>query len=594
MNASQMRRWRWVAACAVLGMGATAVRADCHLSQMEIPVRIVNHRPVATLTLNGTEVPMLLDSGAYFSVLPLSTATQLGLRLQPAPGRVVVRGYTGKVQDLRMTRVDKVSLQGSEIADVDFLVGGNELGSGIQGVLGRNFLSIADTEYDLAHGIVRLVFPKGDCKATNLADWAGDAPVIVTPLDSNVREYGNEVRVAVRINGVSMHALMDTGAPVTSLRLAAARRAGIQESELQEAGRTGGIGEGWVRAWQGPMASFELGGEKIVDQVVKINEVDYSRNDLLLGLDYFLSHHIYVSRLQKKVYATWNGTPVFAGRNGQAQASSDGVGSAAPAALPADDAEALARRAEAAAARGEFAKALADLNRACELAPQSSANLLARARVQLALRDTAQARQDLDRALNLQPDLHEARAARAALQVSAGERDGALADLAALDRSLPPSDQLRERVGGLYARLSLLPEALRQWELWMPAHRTDAHLAAVFNERCWLRTRLNREARLALEDCKAAVDKDGGEGHYRDSLGWAYLRLDDARSAVDAFDAALKLKPIALAHYGRALAEQRLGRADAARHDLATARQLDAHVDERVQRAGLPVVAQTP
>lgn len=338
MNTSQMRRWRWVAACAVLGMGATAVRADCHLSQMEIPVSVVNHRPMATLTLNGTEVPMLLDSGAYFSVLPLSTATQLGLRLQPAPSTVVAKGYTGKVQDLRMTRVDKVSLQGSEIADVDFLVGGKELGSGIQGVLGRNFLSIADTEYDLAHGVVRLVFPKGECKATNLADWAGDAPVIVTALDSNVREYANEVRVAVRINGVSMHALMDTGAPVTSLRLAAARRAGIQESELKEAGRTSGIDEGSARSWVGPMASFELGGEKIVDQVVKIDEVDYSRNELLLGLDYFLSHHIYVSRLQKKVYVTWNGTPVFADRSGQVGAGGAGGAGpslAAPAALSA-------------------------------------------------------------------------------------------------------------------------------------------------------------------------------------------------------------------------------------------------------------------
>ena len=590
MNASQLRHWRRWAACAVLGLGAQAGWADCHLSQMDIPVRIVNHRPVATLTLNGTEVPMLLDSGAFFSSLPLSTATQLGLRLQGAPGSLVVRGYTGKIEDLRMTRVDKVGLQGSEIADVDFVVGGNELGSGIQGVLGRNFLSMADTEYDLAHGIVRLVFPKGECKSTLLADWAGDTPVIVTPLESNVREYANEVRVAVRINGVSMRALMDTGAPVTSLRLGAARRAGIQEGDLKAAGRTGGIGEGQVRSWQGPMASFELGGEKIVDQVVKIDEVDYSRNDLLLGLDYFLSHHIYVSRLQKKVYATWNGTPVFTGLAGQGRAAPDALSDASAA----DDAEALARRGEAAAARGEFTKALADLNRACELAPQSSANLLARARVQLALRHAPQARQDLDQALSLQPDLHEARAVRAALQVSAGEREGALADLAALDAGLPPTDQLRERVGGLYARLSLLPEALRQWELWMPTHRTDAHLAAVFNERCWLRTRLNLDARLALEDCKAAVDKDGGHGTCRDSLGWAYLRLDDARNAVDAFDAALKLKPMPLAHYGRALAEQRLGRADAARHDLATARQLDARVDERVQSAGLPVAAEMP
>ncbi|MFG6490450.1 aspartyl protease family protein [Roseateles sp. BYS78W] len=592
MNASQKRSWRWSAAGAALLVGAQAAWADCHLSQLEIPVRIVNHRPIATLTLNGTEVPMLLDSGAFFSMLPASTATQLGLPLQNPPRGLVVRGYTGKVEDLRMTRVEKVGFRDSEIADVDFVVGGNELGSGIQGVLGRNFLSMADTEYDLAHGVVRLVFPKGECKATNLADWAGDAPVIVTALESNAREYANEVRVAVRINGVELRALMDTGAPTTSLRLASARRADIKEGDLKQSGWASGIGEGRARSWTGPMASFELGGEKIVDNVVKIDEVDYSRNDMLLGLDYFLSHRIYVSRLQKKVYATWNGGPVFA-RNASDRAD-DPRYAARPADVAPDDADALARRGEAAAARGELAKALEDLDRACELAPSSADNFLARARVHLALRQAAKARLDLDQALTLKPDLSEARVTRAALRVSAGQRDGALADLGALDAGLPPSDQMRERLAGLYARLNLAPEALRQWGLWLPAHGTDVRLAGVLNDRCWLRTRLNQDVAQALEDCKAAVDKDGGEALYLDSLGWTYLRLDDARKAVEAFDAAIKLKALPFAHYGRALAEQRLGQADAARSDLEAARRLGKDVDERVRVAGLPVAGDAP
>ena len=59
--------------------------AGCDLKQMDIPVRIVDQRPIATLTLNGTAVPLLVDSGAFFSMLSESTATQLKLPLHRLP-----------------------------------------------------------------------------------------------------------------------------------------------------------------------------------------------------------------------------------------------------------------------------------------------------------------------------------------------------------------------------------------------------------------------------------------------------------------------------------------------------------------------------
>jgi len=308
MNAS---RGRWVAACMALLIGAPAGAAGCDVNELEIPVRIVNQRPIGTLTLNGVEVPMLIDSGAFFSMLPVSTATQLGLQLRSLPAGFRVYGYSGRIE-ARMTKVEKVGLQGKVLRNIEFLVGGNELGSGIMGVLGRNFLSIADTEYDLAHGVVRLMFPKGDCDNVNFADWAGDAPIIEAELESNVRDKGTQIRVAVKVNGVGMRAMLDTGAPGTALKLSAAKRAGVKEGDLTEAARTGGAGQQRLRSWTGQLASFELGGEKILNNALQIDDTDHLHDDMLIGLDYFLSHRIYVSRLQNKLYATWNGVPVFA------------------------------------------------------------------------------------------------------------------------------------------------------------------------------------------------------------------------------------------------------------------------------------------
>ena len=582
---------RACAALATLLLAAQPVWAKCGLTELEIPVRIVNQRPIGTLTLNGTEVPMLIDSGAFFSMLQLSTATQLGLRLQRLPEHIRIFGYTGAIE-AKVTRVEKVGFRGHVIPNMEFIVGGNELGSGIMGVLGRNFLSMADAEYDLAHGVVRLMFPKGECEKVNFAYWAGQAPVIETELENTHREGNNDIRVAVRINDVKVRALMDTGAPRTALSLRAARRAGIKESDLTEAGRAGGAGQGRVRAWLGQVASFELGGEKIANNQIEIDDVDNSDHDMLIGLDYFLSHRIYVSRLQRKVYATWNGGPVFA--RGAAVGAYDSRYAALPADIKADDADALARRGEAFAARGEWDRALEDLNRACELAPKSEANFLARARVYLAMRQFAKAQADLDTALGLHPGLHEALAIRASMRVATGDRSGALADLLALDNALPPSSELRAGMAHDYVELRLVPEALRQWELWMPSHRADVRLAHELNNRCWLRARLNLDLKLALDDCKEAVSRDRDESAYRDSLGWTYLRLDDAKNAVKAFDAAIELKPRPFSLYGRALAHQRLGNVDATRRDLAEARKLRQSIDDDVRKDGFPVADDAP
>src|SRR4051812_18866321 len=81
-----------------LSLATAPAWAGCQVGQMEIPVRIVNLRPIATLTLNGTAVPMLVDSGGFFSMLSASTATQLNLPLRNLPPGARIEGYTGRIE----------------------------------------------------------------------------------------------------------------------------------------------------------------------------------------------------------------------------------------------------------------------------------------------------------------------------------------------------------------------------------------------------------------------------------------------------------------------------------------------------------------
>lgn len=562
--------------------------AACKLQQMTIPVRMVDRRPIADLTLNGTTVQLLVDSGAFFSMLSGATASQLNLRTRPLPSDVRIEGYTGRIH-ARLTRVEKVGLLNNELNNVEFLVGGNELGAGIMGILGRNLLSFADTEYDLAHGEVRLSLPSPECKGTSLAYWAGEAPVIETTLVSAHRAGDTAIQIEVKVNGSPTTAMLDTGAPSTSLTLKAARRAGIEDRDLTVAGRTGGAGAGRVRSWFGNVQLLEISGQKLRNNRLQIDDTDDSSVEMLLGLDYFLSHRIYVSRLQGKVYATWNGSPVF-----DPDPRSAGQYNTRYAALPQevsrDDADALARRGEAAIASGDHVRALEDLNRACELAPGVAANFFARARLLLRMREPGRALADLDEALRLDPSLSEARMRRASLRATLSDRPGAQADLAALDRQLAESSHLRFDMGNLFADFGQVPDALRQYELWIKTHPVDESAAQVFNARCWLRARLQVDLPLALQDCREAIRRDAEASATHDSLGWTYLRLGDSAKAKAAFDRALQLEAAhAISLYGRAVALLRLNDAVGAGRDLAQARALNAGIDEELRSHGFEV-----
>jgi predicted aspartyl protease/Flp pilus assembly protein TadD len=555
---------------------------------MELAVHMDGARPIVTVGLNGTPVPLLLDTGAFFSMLPMSTARQLNLPLRSVPFGLLVSGHTGDV-DVRRTTVKNVQFLGTEIHDVEFLVGGNELGQGIMGILGRNFLALGDTEFDLAHGVVRIVIPKGDCKDLNMAYWAGEAPVNVLPMIDNFSTRDSSIKVAVNVNGHRVVALLDTGA-TTVLKLRAPHRAGIEDAQLTPMGRKGGAGEGHTATWTAKVAKIAIGGEAITNSTLEVDDADDDL-DMLLGIDWFLSHRIYISRGQDKIYATWNGGAVFLHDRNSKIDPQDAVRYAAPPeAAAASDADALSRSGQAAASRGDFNAALADLDRACALAPSDATCFAARAKVHLALKQPEPALADIEQALRLNPADAPTRLLRATVRFHAlKDRAGALDDLQSLDQALPNESHLRAALGEFYANLDMTPQALRQWDLWMSTHLEDAARGQVLNQRCWLRVRMNVDLDRALEDCRAAVSEDGDNGAYHDSLGWVWLRSGRPAKAVDEFDKAISLRarsPWSL--YGRALAKAARGDVPGSEGDFAAARTFDRHIDDEVRRAGLP------
>ncbi|GEM_PF-161786 len=283
--------------------------AVCTLGRLaELPVTMMGLRPTVPVKINGADAQFIVDSGAFYSSITPATAAQFKLRLEPAPRHLQVVGIGGSA-DASVTTVRDFTLATIRLHGVEFVVAGSEVGAA--GLLGQNILRIADTEYDLASGTVRLWRPKG-CGKSVLAYWAKDQPLSL--IDIPWTNAGTPYIVgSAMLNGNMIRAGFDTGASRSMLSRRAAERAGFKPdgAGVRPAGFVRGIGSEVVKTWIATFPIFEIGGEQIRNARLLVADTRLYDMDMVIGADFFLSHRVYVAVSQNELYFTYNGGPVF-------------------------------------------------------------------------------------------------------------------------------------------------------------------------------------------------------------------------------------------------------------------------------------------
>jgi tetratricopeptide (TPR) repeat protein/predicted aspartyl protease len=587
-----------------------AAAEPCKLGHIgDLPVTMRGMQPLVHAAINGTDTVFLADSGAYFSVLTPAAARQFNLTLEPA---AETTGFGGRTPSW-VTRVKTFTIFNIDVNNVSFLVGGNDLGYDVVGALGQNVLRIGDVDYDLANGMIRLFRPEGGCRKTSLAYWAKEVPYSEIEIDFPSARRPN-IEGHAFLNGSKIRVLFDTGASTSLLTLAAAKRAGVtpKSEGVEPAGAIQGFGSHPVPNWIARFASFKIGDEEIQHPRLRFSEEQVADADMLIGADFFLSHHVYVAASQGTLYFTYNGGPVFnlttqawrppttAPATAQASGAPADTQPAAPpppsaaAAQPAApgqlDAAGYARRGSASASRHDYEHALADLTRAIELAPAEPDYFYQRASAYWTDRQMDKALADLDQALKLKPDHVDALVARARLRILRHDPAEAInADLDAANRAAPKDSAVRFALGDLYMAERNYPWAIAQFDDWIDAHnRNDIRMASARNLRCWVRTLTGRDLDRALADCNFAVSSNAKEAAYHDSRGLVYLRQGRYDKAVADYDAALAVNPkMAWSLYGRGLAKQHLGQTAAGDADIAAAKALAPKIAEEAASHGI-------
>lgn len=591
-------------------------RADavaCQIAKLaELPVTLDGSRALVTAKINSQDAKLIIDSGAFFSQLTASTATDLKLKLAAAPFGMVVRGVKGSVGDIAVTKVGAFSLGKATFHDVEFLVGGTE--PGFSGLLGENLLHTRDVEYDLAQSTVRIMAPE-NCDNVPLSYWATDSkPVQVISLIPESQTVAEATGSAIArktgrgqvsrpvglvyLNGVKLRALFDSGAPSTLVSLKAAAGAGITRASpgVVPNGTTVGIGRGSFATYIAPLSSFKIGEEEIRNSRIQIGDFDdEDHTEVILGMDFFLAHRIYVANSQEKIYLTYNGGPVFSlathqesGGDATQEKHAD-IQSDAPGTQSAVD---YSRQGAVYAARREFALALPLLTKACELAPDNAEYRNQRGQVYLQTGQRDAALRDFDESVKLNPGDVRARLMRAEIFLAEGKKESALADLDAADALLSPAAGERYQMSSMYERADRPRQAVEQISRWITAHPDDAYFGAALNRRCWIRALDGTELTLALDDCNGALRRAERASplfaEATDSRALVYLRSGNCASAIEDYDATLKIRSAsAWSLYGRGLCRRHLGNVAAGDEDMARAKALSPQIDGEFARHGI-------
>jgi tetratricopeptide (TPR) repeat protein len=575
-----------IALSSILMVPLAQASEGCKLGRVaELPIAMAGYRPLITAKINDKEARFVLDSGAFYSMMSAATAAQFNLKLKRAPFGLTLQGIGGSVSP-DVATVKEFGIAGGLIHNVEFLVGGSEVGS--EGLIGQNFLEQWDVEYDFSKGVVRLFKPDG-CRKYRLAYWVTSGqPYSEMEIQSVMQARLHTIGVGY-VNDQKIRIMFDTGAYTSVLSLKAAAKAGIKTDSpgVVEAGYSSGIGRGMVKSYIATASSFKIGDtEEIKNARLRIADIDLPDADMLLGSDFFVSHHIFVANSQHKLYVTYNGGPVFnltktppvtaaqAAEPPKDEAPSDHQDRATPDEHA--DPDALARRGEAFASRRDFEHALADLSKAIELRPDEQEYLYQRALVYRQNGQATLALADLDHVLTLNQDFLRAYLPRAEIRFHQKNVDGALADLDAVDRLAPKQADLRFVLAERYEAVDRFSQAIAQYDLWIQNHPDDSKRPMALGARCRASAIQNEDLAGGLADCNKALSiadkKNPNYGHLFTNRGLLELRQANNEKAIADFDAALKTMPKnAYALYGRGVAKMRKNKTAEAETDIAEA-----------------------
>lgn len=257
-----------------------------------ITVATLNNAPIVTLFANGHPVVLLIDTGAERTVLTPAVAERIGAQ----PPRVeFLRQMHGAAGTLSTREVELRSFTASDVAIpwrrvlVAPVTIATIFSIPLDGLLGADVLSRFDIDLDLPHQQM-LLYATQSCPGA--PPWAGPYTGISTG-----RSRGEHLFFPVQLDGRRIVAFIDTGAQRTILSTTTALALGVTEAALarDRSITTRDAAAQRLSSHLHRFSQLTVGAEVIRNPEVVVTDVKLRDADIVLGVDFLKSRHIWLS-----------------------------------------------------------------------------------------------------------------------------------------------------------------------------------------------------------------------------------------------------------------------------------------------------------
>jgi predicted aspartyl protease len=193
----------------------------------EMALHMKGQQAFVTLAVNNTSLNLLLDTGDFVTSLAPSAVQRLALPASSEPS-LQMTGIGGAYA-APVVEASDVQYLSQHVANMSFPVlpeSEFQPEEHVDGLFGANFLSAYGVEMDFPGHKLRF-FKPGDACGNNAPSWTARA----TRLQAT--DAGHQLLlIPVRINGVELNALIDTGSEDTSITKDAAESLGITAAKM--------------------------------------------------------------------------------------------------------------------------------------------------------------------------------------------------------------------------------------------------------------------------------------------------------------------------------------------------------------------------
>jgi predicted aspartyl protease len=276
---------------AILTLLATPAFADCQMQQVTSVPLLAGKHPTIEVAINGTPLPMAVDTGAQGSAVTPETVA--ALRLPRDPHRRTRAGSLGGqdiTQNVLVETLDVPSLgfvdHSIAVLPLDAMPGGNAPA----GLIGSDLLSGFEIELDIP--AQKLSFYRATGCDSVRPPWAGRYETVVAKLSMH-----HDFLLPIELNGHVLTAMFDTGSTGETVSRSAAKSVGVSDAELgnDESATGTSAGSHGYAIRRHRFDSLRIGRE--IFRNVRLDVADFNQPgvDVLIGDDYMHRRRFFLS-----------------------------------------------------------------------------------------------------------------------------------------------------------------------------------------------------------------------------------------------------------------------------------------------------------